>query len=125
MQVEIYHTATFGDDSRGFVHVASFAAPANTDEPHALEMAYERTQNVHGSWSRGPVFDDGEQNNDHSSLITVRAPLPVHDGVTYGLRSSSVNDVFLINGAPWRVASMGFEALGEAHPFVMWQRETA
>jgi len=78
----------------------------------ALEYAYFRTQNIQGSWSKGPVIEwDGEthDNGDYSEDITVMAPLHEKDGKTYGLRSTSVGDHILFGTVKYKVASFGFE----------------
>ena len=80
----------------------------------ALEYAYFRTQNLHGSWSKGPVIEwDGQEhdNGDYSADITVMAALETVDGKTYGLRSTSVGDHILFGTVKYRVASFGFEQL--------------
>ena len=80
----------------------------------ALEYAYFRTQNLHGSWSKGPVIEwDGEthDNGDYSDDVTVMAALETVDGKTYGLRSTSVGDHILFGTVKYRVASFGFEQL--------------
>jgi len=80
----------------------------------ALEYAYFRTQNIQGSWSKGPVIEwDGEthDNGDYSKDITVMAELPrsKRTGETLGLRSTSVGDHILFGTVKYRVASVGFE----------------
>jgi len=80
----------------------------------ALEYAYFRTQNLHGSWSKGPVIEwDGQEhdNGDYSDDVTVMAALETVDGKTYGLRSTSVGDHILFGTVKYRVASFGFEQL--------------
>ena len=80
----------------------------------ALEYAYFRTQNLHGSWSKGPVIEwDGQEhdNGDYSDDVTVMAALETVDGKTYGLRSTSVGDHILFGTVKYRVAGFGFEQL--------------
>jgi len=80
----------------------------------ALEYAYRRTQNIEGSWSKGPVIEwDGEthDNGDYSADITVVAPLETVDGKTYGLRSTSVGDHILFGTVKYKVDSFGFSEL--------------
>ena len=74
-----------------------------------LEQAYCLTQNIRGSWSRGPNFEDGEINMDFNSNIQVIAPLEVYEGKTYGHRSSMVGDEFELNGKIYRCDTIGFE----------------
>ena len=80
----------------------------------ALEYAYRRTQNIEGSWSKGPVIEwDGEEhdNGDYSEDITVMQPLHVREGVEYGLRSTSVGDHILFGTVKYKVDSFGFSEL--------------
>jgi hypothetical protein len=80
----------------------------------ALEYAYRLTQNVDGSWSKGPVIEwEGQEhdNGDYSEDITVMQPLHVSEGKTYGLRSTSVGDHILFGTVKYRVDSFGFSEL--------------
>lgn len=80
----------------------------------ALEYAYRRTQNIEGSWSKGPVIEwEGQEhdNGDYSEDITVMAPLHKKDGKEYGLRSTSVGDHILFGTVKYRVDSFGFSEL--------------
>ena len=92
--VEVYH---------GDVHVATVEAP-ETAVTHALDYAWIWTNNTTGSWSR-------PGNPNHSRHVTVRAPLPVHNGQTYGLRSSMVGDRFTVGGKDFIVEPFGFREL--------------
>jgi len=73
----------------------------------ALEYAYFRTQNIQGSWSRNDI----ENNPDYSEDVTVMADLPVHEGVTYGLRSTSMGDQMLLGNEKYKVAMCGFDRI--------------
>jgi hypothetical protein len=88
------------------------------DVMDALEYAYAATQNFEGSWSRGPTMDNGHGfqvgNPDWRPGVEVLAPLPQHEGKTYGLRSSMSGDTFEVDGQPFRCASFGFEPLPTA-----------
>ena len=80
----------------------------------ALEYAYFRTQNIEGSWSKGPVIEwEGQEhdNGDYSKDITVMAPLETVDGKTYGLRSTSVGDHIVFGTVKYKVDSFGFSEL--------------
>ena len=81
----------------------------------ALEYAYFRTQNINGSWSKGPVIEwDGEEhdNGDYSEDITVMQPLHVDaDGKEWGHRSTSVGDHILFGTVKYRVDSFGFSEI--------------
>ena len=102
MQVAVIHTAF--EKSPRTVAVVD-VGDRTGDE--ALEYAYHRTQNIGGSWSR----NDFEDNPDYSEDVTVMADLPVHDGVTYGLRSTSMGDQMLLGNEKYKVAMCGFDRI--------------
>ena len=73
----------------------------------ATEYAYRYTNNVDGSWS----MKLGEDANDD---VEVLAPLIQHNGKAYGLRSTSVGDVMIVDDGEgfvdtFKVAGFGFE----------------
>ncbi|MDA9938824.1 hypothetical protein N9C48_01820 [bacterium] len=73
----------------------------------ATEYAYRYTNNLDGSWS----MKLGEDAND---AVEVIAPLISHKGKTYGLRSTSVGDVMIVDDGEgfvdwFKVAGFGFE----------------
>jgi hypothetical protein len=104
--VQVHHNQT---GSALYEHVANVSYQGE-DVEHALDYAWERTQNIDGSWSRGITYPDGQRNADYSAHIERLAPLPVYDGKTFGLRSSMVGDRFVIEGVgAWKVAGCGFE----------------
>lgn len=81
----------------------------------ALEYAYRRTQNIEGSWSKGPVIEwDGEthDNGDYSQDITLMQPLHVDaDGKEWGHRSTSMGDHIVFGTVKYKVDSFGFSEL--------------
>jgi len=99
-QVAVIHTA-FEDTPRT---VALVEVGTRTGEA-ALEYAYRWTQNIMDSWSK-KMPQDG--NDD----VTVMAPLEVHNGVEYGLRSTSMGDHMLLGNTKYRVSAVGFEQIG-------------
>lgn len=109
MKIEVHH---HDRDSGSLVHVANVEYECAIPED-ALDYAWEHTQNIDGSWSRGHIIvgHNGEPfvNRDYDANVERLVPLPVHDGRQYGLRSSSVGDVFVIGDFAWKVAGMGFE----------------
>jgi hypothetical protein len=117
--VQIFHAEPFNgglEPPARYVHAADYAErfdPANEDHLYmALERAWRFTQNLHGSWSRGPTFEDGTPNHDHSEFVTVRQPLHQDgSGGTYGLRSSSMGDVFQVGDQLFRAVTIGFKPL--------------
>lgn len=106
----------FNEDGE-FQHVASVTASEDfRDYPNrALEYAYTSTQNIMGSWSRGPMIQlDSEHvvNADYNEDVKVVVPLPTFNGKTYGLRSSMVGDVFSVNDELYKVDYVGFQRIG-------------
>ena len=84
------------------VDVSSMSELSRMDQ---LEYAYRWTNNVMGSWSRSDIEDNG----DFNPKVTRLAPLPVYNGKTFGLRSTSVGDRMTINGCTYKVGAFGFE----------------
>lgn len=111
MQVAVIHSA-FEETPRT---VAFVNVPEDMEVMEALEYAYRRTQNIEGSWSKGPQIEwDGviHENGDYSEDVTVMAELPVgEDGKVYGLRSTSMMDQMLFGTKKYRVASFGFKEM--------------
>jgi hypothetical protein len=66
-----------------------------------LETAWHLTNNIDSSWSL-----------DWDGRVTVKVPLPVIDGKTYGLKSSEVGDIFVVDRkAVYRCAPIGFSLI--------------
>ena len=110
MKVAVIHRA-FEESSR---LVAFVDAPDSLSVDDALEYAYERTQNLRGSWSREAEFEfDGEMvaNGDFSEDVTVMADLPIskRTGQVMGLRSTSVGDRLVLGKTCFAVSPFGFE----------------
>lgn len=110
-QVAVIHTA-FEDAPNT---VAFVDVPDGTQPDEALEYAYRVTNNIEGSWSKGPkIFWEGEyhDNPDYNENVTVMAPLHKgEDGKEYGLRSTSMNDQMLYGTKKYKVAMAGFEEI--------------
>ena len=80
----------------------------------ALEYVHRITQNIEGSWSKGELFDDGTVNPDYNEDIRLTTMLETdEDGVTWGLRSTSMGDIVELQGKRWVVAMMGFKEESE------------
>lgn len=111
MQVKVIHfdieTKKFEDTA--IVNVPSYQLGFKDAETDACEYAFARTQNIFGSWSKGPVFEDGEHNEDYSENVQVIADLPTYMGRTLGHRSSMVGDLFVVNGNIYVCKGIGFE----------------
>ena len=113
MQVAVIHTA-FEDSPRtvAFVNIPEDAR--STDD--ALEYAYRWTNNIQGSWSIKEFTleaDNGVtmQNGDYNENVTVMADLPVYEGKTFGMRSTSMGDQMLMGTTKYKVAIVGFEEI--------------
>ena len=108
-QAIVIHTA-FEDTPR----TVAFVEVGERTGTDALEYAYRRTQNIEGTWSKGPVIEwEGAEhdNGDYSEDITVMAPLHVSEGVEYGHRSTSVGDHIVFGTVKYVVDSFGFSEL--------------
>ena len=104
--VNVIHMMPETDE--GLEVVAIVEVPDAIDDVYnALEYAFRWTQNLEGSWSR----DDLPNNPDRNPNVIVKGNLPVHNGKTYGMRSTSVGDLMVLNGGPdtYKVARFGFE----------------
>lgn len=111
MKVKVFHRVDPFGDNPAQVHVATVERPGECHALDALEYAWMCTQNVSGSWSRGPLFEDGSRNADYSANIERHVPLPEHDGKVFGLRSSMVGDRFEMEDRAWLVAGCGFDEI--------------
>ena len=100
-QVAVIHTAF--EDKPSTVAFVEIPNDAKTTIDK-LEFAYRWTQNIMDSWSlKGP--------GDSNDKVTVVGELPVVDGKTYGLRSTSVGDQIFVGTERYVVAPMGFKTL--------------
>jgi len=80
----------------------------------ALDYVYRVTQNIEGSWSKGEYFDDGTENPDYNQDIRLTTMLETdEEGVTWGLRSTSMGDIIELQGKRYVVAAMGFKLESE------------
>jgi hypothetical protein len=109
-QAVVIHTA-FEDTPR----TVAFVEVGDRTGSDALEYAYRLTQNIEGSWSKGPVMEwEGQEhdNGDYSQDITVMQPLHVDaDGKEWGHRSTSMGDQILFGTAKYVVGAVGFEEI--------------
>jgi hypothetical protein len=106
MKVKVIH---FDIETNEFVPIALVNVPVHQTDTRALEYAFNVTQNVFGSWSKGPQFEHGEINEDFSENVEVLAPLPTYLDRTLGHRSSMVGDLFVVNGNVYICKGIGFE----------------
>lgn len=110
--MKVIHNA-FGDDH---VHVATVIVESESVWS-ALDKAYFLTNNIQGSWSRPEQFEvDGvtHDNPDFDARVILKAPLHMSNGETFGLRSTSVDDLIEVDGITYIVADCGFEILETA-----------
>jgi hypothetical protein len=107
MRVSVYHH-DFPTNAAPAVLVAEIEAPDGLGVETALDFAFRRTQNIEGSWSRGPSLGDQANGDFHPSINRI-APLHEIDGKTYGLRSSMVGDFFEIDGKRYVCADFGWK----------------
>jgi hypothetical protein len=110
MKVSVIHRA-FEESSR---LVAFVDVPDTMAVEEALEFAFEKTNNIAGSWSRGPEFEfRGEmvKNPDYCEAVTVMTDLPVskRTGEVMGLRSTSMGDRMIVGNTCFKVDAFGFE----------------
>jgi hypothetical protein len=115
MKVSVIHRA-FEETSR---LVAFVDVPDTMPVCEALEYAYEKTNNIEGSWSREAEFEfDGKivTNPDYCGNVTVMADLPVskRTGEVMGLRSTSMGDRMIVGNTCYNVAPCGFEVEEDA-----------
>ena len=116
MQVQVLHV----DRDGSFDHVANVEFQhLNPNDPadikEGLELSFQYTQNVMGSWSRGcRVEIEGSLviNPDWTSNVEVVKPLEIYNGEEYGHRSSMVGDRMLVDGTIYEVATFGFKEIG-------------
>ena len=119
MLVKVVHfdSATSQLETVANVNVPSHQLGFNENsEIDACEYAFARTQNIFGSWSKGPEFEDGEMNQDFSENVEVVQPLLTCGDKSYGHRSSMIGDLFIVNGNIYMCKTVGFE---------LYQRELA
>jgi hypothetical protein len=111
MLVKVIHfdATTSAMDTVALVNVPAHQLGFNNDELDACEYAFARTQNIFGSWSMGPTFEDGEHNEDFSENVEVVMPLVTMMGRKYGHRSSMIGDLFVVNGKIYVCATIGFK----------------
>ena len=111
MLVKVIHfdATTSAMDTIALVNVPKHQLGFKEADIDACEYAFTRTQNIFGSWSMGPTFEDGEHNDDFSENVEVIQPLLTCGGKTYGHRSSMVGDLFVINGNIYICKGVGFE----------------
>lgn len=110
MQIAIFFQQ-FNEITGAYSHMKlmSFFKTETADVEIALEEAYEKTQNIDGSWSMN--YEGNPQ--DRSGIVLIE---PTRE---YGHRSSMMGDLFVIMDdniepvAKYEVARCGFELIEE------------
>ncbi len=120
MKAHVYFVSSLGTAKR----VAEVDVPDSMDIHEGLEFVYHRLQNVNGSWSMGPNFEEcprrnGEPNHDFWKEVKFVGKFPQHcDGSILGERSMMKGDLVHLVGErinkTFKVAMFGFEAYKEA-----------
>ena len=103
--ITVFHANNFGDNTKGYTKVAEI-------DVDTINEAYELTNNVNGSWSRGPELEyDGNKivNDDYDPRIKVMTDLITNKrtGQVMGLRSTSSGDVIYDGSKYWFLVPMG------------------
>ena len=115
--IRVYHREWMAEDEFSFLHDGAavlnnpqvLVAEVMTD---SLDVAYEMTQNINGSWSKTRMmfeYDLLVENPDFHPEVQVMAPLHAVDGCEYGLRSTMMGDILEKDGVKYRVAMVGFK----------------
>ena len=93
--ISIYHSAF--EDLDEIQKVAEVSVNKGADLEANIDFAYHVTQNLEGSWSKGRYFSNGQVNEDYSPYVKTIAPLYTDkDGKEWGLRSTSMGDVYVL-----------------------------
>ena len=103
--ITVFHANEFSDNTKGYTKVAEV-------DVNTINEAYELTNNIDGSWSRGPEFEyagDKIVNDDYDPRIKVTADLPINGktGEVMGLRSTSSGDVIYDGNKYWFLVPIG------------------
>lgn len=107
MDVTLVH---YQRTEQSFVPTAIIHFDTRLETFEALDRTFAMTQNIEGSWSRGRVFN-GTINKDHDPRIERLIPLHVVDGTVYGLRSTSMGDIAIIDGNKYELCLRGWVAM--------------
>tara|TARA_R100000995_G_C3433022_1_gene99465 strand:- start:210 stop:671 length:462 start_codon:yes stop_codon:yes gene_type:complete len=115
--MQVFHAKEFGDNTKGYTKVAE----VNVD---TINKAFHLTNNIDGSWSRGPEFQyngvhgwETVTNSDFSDLVTVTTDLPISKktGEVMGLRSTSSGDVIFDGNKYWFLVPLGAGRTGPVY----------
>tara|TARA_R100000426_G_scaffold20419_1_gene17590 strand:- start:161 stop:580 length:420 start_codon:yes stop_codon:yes gene_type:complete len=103
--ITVFQANKFGDNTKGYTKVAEV-------DVDTINEAYALTNNVNGSWSRGPEFEyagDKIVNDDYDPRIKVTTDLKTNKrtGEVMGLRSTSSGDVIYDGSKYWFLVPLG------------------
>ncbi len=103
--ITVFHAKEFSDNTKGYTKVAEV-------DVDGIWEAFRMTQNLDGSWSRGPEFEfDGKKfvNGDYDPRIKVTTDLVIskRTGEPMGLRSTSSGDVIFDGSKYWFLVPLG------------------
>ena len=111
--ITVFHAKEFGDNTKGYTKVAE----VNVD---TINEAFRLTNNIDGSWSRGPEFEyEGNKivNDDYDPRIKVTTDLPINKKTNevMGLRSTSSGDVIYDGNKYWFLVPLGAGRTGPVY----------
>ena len=103
--IAVFHANKLGDNTKGYTKVAEV-------DVDTINEAYALTNNINGSWSRGPELEyDGKKfnNDDYDLRIKLTTDLITNKrtGQVMGLRSTSSGDVIYDGSKYWFLVPMG------------------
>ena len=103
--ITVFHANKLGDNTKSYTKVAEV-------DVDTINEAYLLTNNISGSWSRGPELEyDGKKfnNDDYDPRIKVTTDLITNKrtGKVMGLRSTSSGDVMYDGKKYWFLVPMG------------------
>ena len=103
--ITVFHANKLGDNTKGYTKVAEV-------DVDTINEAYALTNNINGSWSRGPELEyDGKKfnNDDYDLRIKLTTDLITNKrtGQVMGLRSTSSGDVIYDGSKYWFLVPMG------------------
>lgn len=115
MKAHVY----FQKRDESVTRVAEVVIPAGMIAEEALEFVYGRLQNIRGSWSMGPTFEEcvqrrGAPNYDYSDAVKfVGEHFETEDGRKLGERSMMIGDLVVMDGKTYEVDFIGFKEYKE------------
>jgi len=111
--MQVFQANEFGDNTMGYTKVAD----VNVD---TIVEAFRLTNNINGSWSRGPEFEyEGNKivNDDYDPRVKITTDLPINKKTNevMGLRSTSSGDVIYDGNKHWFLVPIGAGRTGPVY----------